>query len=76
MQALSKFVAEVRSVDPRATGNPLQAYEASIDMKRSYEHAAIYAGSSICRCCTSASAAFATRCAMLPWDWECCNVSA
>jgi hopanoid biosynthesis associated RND transporter like protein HpnN len=43
MEALSKFVADVRRVDPNATGNPLQAYEASIEMKRSYEHAAIYA---------------------------------
>jgi hypothetical protein len=43
MDALQKFVAEVRSVDPRATGNPLQAYEASREMKSSFEHAAIYA---------------------------------
>jgi len=41
--ALERFVQEVRSVDPRATGNPLQAYEASREMKRSYEQAAIYA---------------------------------
>lgn len=40
MDALSRFVADVRSVDPRSTGNPLQAYEASIEMKRSYEHSA------------------------------------
>ncbi|MFM8578834.1 MAG: MMPL family transporter, partial [Planctomycetaceae bacterium] len=33
---------DVRSVDPRATGNPLQAYEASLEMKRSYEQAAMY----------------------------------
>ncbi|MEX2118584.1 MAG: MMPL family transporter [Pirellulales bacterium] len=43
MEALSKFVHEVRSVDPRATGNPLQAYEASLDMKSSFEEAAGYA---------------------------------
>ena len=43
MQALSQFVAEVRSVDPRATGNPLQTYEASLEMKHSYEQAALYA---------------------------------
>jgi uncharacterized protein len=43
MQALSKFVHEVRGVDPRATGNPLQAYEASLEMKQSFEHAALYA---------------------------------
>jgi hypothetical protein len=35
-------VKDVRSVDPRATGNPLQAYEASLEMKRSYEQAALY----------------------------------
>ncbi|MFM7250777.1 MAG: MMPL family transporter [Planctomycetaceae bacterium] len=33
----------MRGVDPRATGNPLQAYEASLDMKRSYEQAALSA---------------------------------
>ena len=41
--ALERFVKDVRSVDPRATGNPLQAYEASLEMKRSYEQAALYA---------------------------------
>jgi len=41
--ALETFVKDVRSVDPRATGNPLQAYEASLEMKRSYEQAAAYA---------------------------------
>jgi hopanoid biosynthesis associated RND transporter like protein HpnN len=40
--ALERFVKDVRSVDPRATGNPLQAYEASLEMKRSYEQAALY----------------------------------
>jgi len=40
--ALEKFVRDVRSVDPRATGNPLQAYEASLEMKRSYEQAGLY----------------------------------
>jgi hopanoid biosynthesis associated RND transporter like protein HpnN len=43
MDALERFVKEVRSVDPRATGNPLQAYEASLEMKSSYEEAALYA---------------------------------
>lgn len=43
MSALATFVKDVRSVDPRATGNPLQAYEASLEMKTSYEHAALYA---------------------------------
>jgi uncharacterized protein len=41
--ALETFVKDVRSIDPRATGNPLQAYEASLEMKRSYEQAALYA---------------------------------
>ncbi|MFM9057675.1 MAG: MMPL family transporter [Planctomycetaceae bacterium] len=41
--ALERFVKDVRGVDPRATGNPLQAYEASLEMKRSYEQAAVYA---------------------------------
>ncbi|HWA97647.1 MAG TPA: MMPL family transporter [Pirellulales bacterium] len=43
MGALSQFVQDVRSVDPRATGNPLQAYEASHEMKHSYEISALYA---------------------------------
>jgi predicted RND superfamily exporter protein len=41
-ESLEKFVRDVRSVDPRATGNPLQAYEASLEMKRSYEQAGLY----------------------------------
>ena len=41
-ESLERFVEDVRSVDPRATGNPLQAYEASLEMKRSYEQAALY----------------------------------
>lgn len=40
--ALSRFVHEVRTVDPRVTGNPLQAHEASLEMKRSYQQAAFY----------------------------------
>ena len=40
--ALDKFVHDVRKVDPRATGNPLQAYEASLEMKASYEKSALY----------------------------------
>jgi hopanoid biosynthesis associated RND transporter like protein HpnN len=43
MEAMEQFVREVRSVDPRVTGNPLQTYEASRQMKRSYEQAAWYA---------------------------------
>jgi hopanoid biosynthesis associated RND transporter like protein HpnN len=40
--SLERFVKDVRSVDPRSTGHPLQAYEASLEMKRSYEQAALY----------------------------------
>lgn len=43
MDAMEGFVRDVRSVDPKATGNPLQTYEASRQMKRSYEQAAWYA---------------------------------
>ncbi len=43
MQAMEQFVAEVRQVDPLVTGNPLQTYEASRQMKSSYEQAAWYA---------------------------------
>lgn len=43
MDALSQFVKDVRSVDSKATGNPLQAYEASLEMKGSYEHSALLA---------------------------------
>ena len=43
MQSMARFVAEVRGVDPLATGNPLQTYEASRQMKSSYEQAAWYA---------------------------------
>jgi uncharacterized protein len=40
---MGRFVREVRSVDPGATGNPFQVYEASREMKRSFEQAAWYA---------------------------------
>ncbi len=43
MDAMERFVHDIRSVDPKATGNPLQTYEASRQMKRSYEQAACYA---------------------------------
>ncbi|MGC3966017.1 MAG: MMPL family transporter [Pirellulales bacterium] len=43
MDALTQFVKDVRSVDPKSTGNPLQAYEASLEMKGSYEHSALLA---------------------------------
>ncbi len=40
---LESFVSDVRSVDPYATGKPLQTYEAARQMKSSYQHAALYA---------------------------------
>ena len=40
--ALGRFVKDVRTVDPHVTGNPLQAHEASLEMKHSYQEAAIY----------------------------------
>jgi len=43
MAALERFVAQVRSVDPQATGKPLQTFEASRQMQASYLHAALYA---------------------------------
>jgi uncharacterized protein len=43
MSAMERFVREVRSVDKNATGNPIQIYEASLQMKRSYEQATWFA---------------------------------
>ncbi len=43
MDNLRTFVEEVRSVDPRVTGNPLQTYECSLQMKKGYQDAAVYA---------------------------------
>ncbi|MGE5191245.1 MAG: MMPL family transporter [Deltaproteobacteria bacterium] len=48
IQPLEKFIAEVRSVDPEATGTPLQTYEASKAIKHSYETAGIYALIAVC----------------------------
>lgn len=42
MENLETFVQEVRSVDPKATGNPLQTYECSLQMKKGYQDAALY----------------------------------
>jgi hopanoid biosynthesis associated RND transporter like protein HpnN len=39
---MGQFVHDIRSVDPEATGNPLQVYEASHHMKWSFEQAAWY----------------------------------
>ncbi len=43
MAGLKRFVQDVRKVDPNVTGNPVQAYESSREIKRSYEQASIYA---------------------------------
>ncbi|MGQ0636890.1 MAG: MMPL family transporter [Planctomycetaceae bacterium] len=43
IEPLEKFIQEVRSVDPEATGTPLQTYEASRAIKRSYELVGLYA---------------------------------
>jgi uncharacterized protein len=47
-EPLSKFIADVRSVDPEITGTPLQTFEASRDIKHSYELAGIYALIAVC----------------------------
>jgi predicted RND superfamily exporter protein len=43
IKPLEQFIADVRSVDPEATGTPLQTYEASKAIKKSYETAGLYA---------------------------------
>ena len=40
--ALGRFVHDVRTVDAQVTGNPLQAHEASLEMKHSFQEAAVY----------------------------------
>lgn len=48
MDALERFVQDVRRVDPDATGQPLQTYEASRQMVQSYFHAALYSLIAVC----------------------------
>ena len=43
IEPLTNFVRDVRSVDPEATGTPLQNFEASQQIMDSYEKAALYA---------------------------------
>lgn len=43
MEPLQRFVNEIRTVDPEATGTPLQNYEAARQIKSSYEVCALYA---------------------------------
>lgn len=48
IEPLRKFIADVRSVDPEATGTPLQTYEASRAIKSSYETIGLYALVAVC----------------------------
>ncbi|WP_010588048.1 MMPL family transporter [Schlesneria paludicola] len=43
MEPLERFVNDVRTIDPEATGTPLQNYEAARQIKQSYEICALYA---------------------------------
>ncbi|MCS7304051.1 MAG: MMPL family transporter [Thermoguttaceae bacterium] len=43
LDGMTEFVRELRSVDPQATGNPVQIYEASRQLKQSFIQAALYA---------------------------------
>ncbi len=43
LEPLTRFVEDVRSVDPQATGTPLQNFEAARQIRESYESAALYA---------------------------------
>ncbi len=43
IEPLQEFVEDVRSVDPEVTGTPLQNFEASQQIKESYQEAAMYA---------------------------------
>jgi preprotein translocase subunit SecF len=47
MAAMQQFVDQIRRVDKQATGNPLQVYEASRQMKRSYDQATLLAAVTI-----------------------------
>lgn len=48
VEPLAQFVEEVRTVDPFVTGTPFQNYEASRQIKLSYQDASIYALAVIC----------------------------
>jgi uncharacterized protein len=47
MSSMKQFVDQIRAVDKLATGNPLQVYEASRQMKRSYDQATLLAAMTI-----------------------------
>ncbi len=42
MDEMKEFVRKVRDIDPKATGSPLQTYEASLQMQSGYQQASIY----------------------------------
>ncbi len=48
VEPLSRFVADVRSVDPEVTGTPLQNFEAGRQIRSSYINAALYSLAIIC----------------------------
>lgn len=48
IEPLTRFIRDVRSVDPEATGTPLQTYEASHEIKQSYESVGVYALLAVC----------------------------
>lgn len=48
IEPLTQFINDVRSVDPDATGTPLQTYEATREIKRSYELVGWYSLIVIC----------------------------
>lgn len=43
IEPLSRFTADIRGVDPDVTGTPLQTFEASKEIKTSYEKVGLYA---------------------------------
>lgn len=48
MDALRQFVADIKRIDPKATGQPLQTYYASTQMQHSYIQAATYSLVAVC----------------------------
>ena len=43
MDEMKEFVRKVRDIDPKATGSPLQTYEASLQMQKGFQQAPLYA---------------------------------
>ena len=48
MDALERFVSDVKQIDPEATGKPLQTFYASRQMQQSYIQAAMYSLAAVC----------------------------